>query len=82
MRLTFADLEPHRIERPLRPERLRRIGLVAIGRAFDVDIALANLRFYRPIAVLRPTQSSATHLSQIRRSFLLHQAPLDDIWKG
>lgn len=47
VRLPFADFSPHRLEAPLKPARLRRIGIVAIGRAFDADVAVASLRFYR-----------------------------------
>jgi len=39
--------EPHRLETPLDVTRLRRIGLVAIGRAFFADLAVARLAFYR-----------------------------------
>ncbi|RPH72296.1 MAG: CIA30 family protein, partial [Hyphomicrobiales bacterium] len=34
----------HRTEIPLDLRRLRRLGLVAIGRAFAADLALAHLR--------------------------------------
>jgi hypothetical protein len=44
--LPFADFTPHRTERPLNLARLRRIGIVAIGREFEVDIAIADARFY------------------------------------
>lgn len=46
LRLPFAGFAAHRIDAPLRPEALRRIGIVAIGRAFRADIAIAGLRFY------------------------------------
>lgn len=46
-RLPFADFRAHRIDAPLDPGRLTRIGIVAIGRAFAADVALADLRFYR-----------------------------------
>lgn len=36
----------HRTELPLNPARLRRIGIVAIGREFEADIAIADIRFY------------------------------------
>lgn len=45
--LAFAAFEPYRIEVPLDITRLRRIGLVAIGRAFPADLAVAELSFYR-----------------------------------
>ena len=46
VRLPFAGFEPHRIEAPLDLSRLRRLGIVAIGRAFRADIAVGGVRFY------------------------------------
>ena len=46
LRLPFAAFEAHRIDAPLDLSALRRIGIVAIGRAFHADIALAGLRFH------------------------------------
>ncbi len=46
-RLPFAAFTPHRIETPLALTRLRRLGVVAIGRAFAVDVAVAGIRLYR-----------------------------------
>jgi hypothetical protein len=46
VRLPFAAFVPHRIELPLAPSRLRRIGLVAIGREFDADLSVARLALY------------------------------------
>ena len=43
--LPFTAFEAHRTEAPFDPSRLRRIGLVAIGRAFAADLALARLEF-------------------------------------
>ncbi len=43
----FTDFAAHRIDAPLDLSRLRRIGLVAIGRAFDADLAVGGVRFYR-----------------------------------
>ena len=45
-RLAFAAFEPHRIDAPLDLGILRRIGVVAIGRAFFADVAIAGVRFY------------------------------------
>lgn len=45
--LPFESFEPYRIETPLDTARLRRIGLVAIGRAFHADLAVAELALYR-----------------------------------
>jgi Complex I intermediate-associated protein 30 (CIA30) len=46
VRLPFAQFAPHRIDAPIDAARLRRIGLVAIGRAFTADLAVARLSFY------------------------------------
>ncbi len=44
--LPFSGFVPHRLDAPLDLSRLRRIGLVAIGRPGPVDLALGDLRFY------------------------------------
>lgn len=44
--LPFDSFIPHRTGRPLNLARLRRIGIVAIGREFEADIAIAGIRFY------------------------------------
>jgi hypothetical protein len=46
LRLPFAEFMPHRTEAPLELSRLRRLGIVAIGRAFLADLALGGIRFY------------------------------------
>ncbi|MFO1161308.1 MAG: CIA30 family protein [Reyranellaceae bacterium] len=46
LRLAFADFVPHRTEAPLNLSRLRRLGIVAIGRAFTADLAVGGVRFY------------------------------------
>jgi hypothetical protein len=47
IRLPFASFEPHRIDAPLDLARLRRLAIVAIGRAFTADVAIGKLLFYR-----------------------------------
>ena len=47
VRLAFAGFQPYRLEAPLDVSRLRRVGLVAIGRAFTADLAVAELAFTR-----------------------------------
>lgn len=42
----FDAFSAHKIDAPLDLGRLRRIGLVAIGRAFDADLAVGGVRFY------------------------------------
>ena len=44
--LPFATFVPYRLETPLDTRRLRRIGLVAIERAFHGDLAISELAFY------------------------------------
>lgn len=46
-RCPFAGFEANRTDRPLDSGRLRRIGLIAIGEARRVDVAISDLRFYR-----------------------------------
>ena len=43
----FAGFEPYRTDSVLRVDRLQRIGIVAIGRAFEADICVAAPAFYR-----------------------------------
>lgn len=47
IRLPFTRFTPHRVDAPFDPTRLKRLGIVAIGRSFDADIAVGALRFYR-----------------------------------
>jgi hypothetical protein len=46
-RLPFARFDAHRISVALDPAKLRRMGIVAIGRAFEADIAIGGIRFYK-----------------------------------
>ena len=46
IRLPFSGFVPHRTSAAFDPAHLRRLGLVAIGRAFSADLALAALKFY------------------------------------
>ncbi|MBT6274306.1 MAG: CIA30 family protein [Chromatiales bacterium] len=47
IRLPFTAFSPHRVEIPLDVTRLRRLGLVAIGRPFRADLRLARVEFYK-----------------------------------
>lgn len=44
--LPFGAFVPHRINRPLDLRRLRRMGLVAIGRAFCADLCVGRVVLY------------------------------------
>ena len=46
-RFAFADFEAHRTDVPFDPSGLRRLGILAIGHAFDADVAVAAVRLYR-----------------------------------
>lgn len=52
--LPFTDFVPHRTEQPLRLAQVRRIGIVAIGRAFAADVAIGDIRFYGPVGAGQP----------------------------
>lgn len=44
----FQDFAPYRTDIALDVRRLRRIGIVAIGRAFSADICVGGLRYMAP----------------------------------
>jgi hypothetical protein len=44
--LPFSAFHAHRTDAPLDLAKLRRIGLVAIGRAFRADLAVSAVRFF------------------------------------
>jgi hypothetical protein len=46
VRLSFDQFKPYRTEKPLNIRLLRRLGVVAIGRAFSADLALGGIRFF------------------------------------
>jgi len=45
--LPFEEFRPHRVDVPLDVRRLRRLGVVAIGRELSADLSVAELGFYR-----------------------------------
>lgn len=47
LRLPFESFQPHRIDQPLDKHRLRRLGVVAIGRKMQADICIARLSLYK-----------------------------------
>ncbi|MBO21589.1 MAG: CIA30 family protein [Rhodospirillaceae bacterium] len=44
--IPFADFVPYRIDKALDTKSLKRIGVVAIGRAFSADVLISNMYFY------------------------------------
>ena len=69
IKLPFSGFTPHRTERPLRVSRLRRLGIVAIGREFDADIAISDIRFYA-----EPEQEPADKRDRTQRFDALAQS--------
>jgi hypothetical protein len=57
--LPFEAFVPHRLDAPLDVTRLRRIGLVAIGRAFQADLAVCQIGFYRQVQLSSQSGSSS-----------------------
>ncbi len=47
VRLPFEAFAPHRIDAPLDLRRLRRLGVVAIGRVFTADVVVGEVALYR-----------------------------------
>ena len=46
IRLPFAGFAPHRTDATLDLGRIRRLGFIAIGRAFRADLALSSVKLY------------------------------------
>lgn len=46
--LPFASFQPYRTSAPLRLDRLRRLGIVAIGRDFSADLCVSAVAFAPP----------------------------------
>jgi hypothetical protein len=45
--LPFAQFQPHKTSASLRLDRLKRIGVVAIGRVFTADLCIGRIGYYR-----------------------------------
>lgn len=48
-RIAFDAVIAHKTEARFDPAHLRRIGILAIGREFEAEVAIANIRLYRLI---------------------------------
>ena len=46
VRIAFAELDAYRTFKSFKPNQLQRLGLVGIGRDFEVDLCLASVKFY------------------------------------
>ncbi|GLI94825.1 CIA30 family protein [Methylocystis echinoides] len=47
LRLPFSSFAPNRTDIPLNIHRLRRLGILGIGRQFFADISVGGVRFFR-----------------------------------
>ena len=45
--LPFTQFQPHKTSASLKRDRLKRIGVVAIGRAFSADLCVGRIGYYR-----------------------------------
>ncbi len=48
LRIGFDAFEPHKTDALFHPAEIRRIGILAVGRAFHADIAVRAVRFFGP----------------------------------
>ncbi len=47
LRIPFTAFQAHKTDVAFDPAELRRIGILAIGRVFEADVAVARIQFYR-----------------------------------
>jgi hypothetical protein len=47
LRAPFTAMTPYRTHKPFHPDHLTRLALVAIGREFNADLCVGQVRFYR-----------------------------------
>jgi hypothetical protein len=53
LKIPFRNFGAHRTEAVFDPSQLRRIGILAIGRPFRAEVAVAGLRLYRDQGFVR-----------------------------
>ena len=46
LRIPFSELEAYKTSQAFQQEKLKRVGLLGIGRDFQADLCLASIRFY------------------------------------
>ena len=46
VRIPFAGVEAYKTDQAFKSKKLKRVGLVAIGRDFQADVYLASVKFY------------------------------------
>ena len=45
--LPFSEFRPHSVDYPMDIAKLKRVGIVAIGREFEADLCIGKLALYR-----------------------------------
>ncbi|MEJ2214625.1 MAG: CIA30 family protein, partial [Gammaproteobacteria bacterium] len=45
--IAFKNFIPYKTSSQLKPEKIKRIGIVAIGRDFKADVCISELKFYK-----------------------------------
>ena len=79
VRLPFADLIPHKTEARFEAKRLRRIGILAIGREMQAEIAVGAVHLYRHIARTERDPIPDAHRSEIIEMALSDHVSFADI---
>ncbi len=46
IKVPFTSFLPYKTRKPLEVQRIKRVGIVGIGRNFEADVCLAGLAFY------------------------------------
>ena len=46
LRIPFTELEAYKTSQAFQQDKLKRVGLLGIGRDFQADLCLASIRFY------------------------------------
>ena len=47
LKLPFSEFDPYKTSSRFKPEKIKRLGMVAIGRDFTADLCIAGAGFYR-----------------------------------
>lgn len=47
LQIPFSEFKPYRFSKPLNISKLKRVGLVAIGREFSADLCVGKIGLYR-----------------------------------
>lgn len=79
VRLPFANVTPHKTDATFEAARLRRIGILAIGREMRAEIAVAAVYLYRGGIKIKLDPIPDTHRSEIIEMALSDHISFADI---